>query len=96
MQETTLQSTMARHYEDWKRSGLSQIGYCTLHGLGFAKFNYWVRKFRVGKSVVDSSGFLSVEGTPSGMPILEVTRRDGHVLRFFRGADAGLIRSLLV
>lgn len=95
MQKTTLQSTMERHYRDWQQSGLSQIGYCTLHGLGFAKFNYWVRKFREDGRGSGVSGFLSVEVSPSDRPVLEVTRRDGHVLRFFRGADAGLIRSLL-
>ena len=86
---------MERHYHEWQQSGLSQIGYCTLHGLGFAKFNYWVRKFRSDKSSGAVSGFLSGSVSSPDTPILEVTRRDGHVLRFYRGAGADFVNSLL-
>ncbi|SEO00954.1 hypothetical protein SAMN05216436_12856 [bacterium A37T11] len=92
-----LQTAMRDHFDNWQLSGLSQIGYCSLHGLSFAKFNYWVRKFRGKRDAapVPQSGFLSVSVSSLGTPILEVTRKDGQVLRFYRGADAGFVKSLL-
>ena len=32
--------------EQWQRSGETQRSWCDMHGMHYAKFQYWVRKYR--------------------------------------------------
>ncbi len=94
----TLQQEMYSHYQSWQQSGLTQIGFCTLHGITFHKFNYWVRKFGSGdtKYNASSGGFLSVAiKQPSADCKIEIIRLDGTRIQFHGAVDAGYIKSLL-
>lgn len=95
---SALQQEMFNHYQSWQQSGLSQIGFCTLHGITFHKFNYWVRKFDSGdvKGKASSGGFLSVAiKQPVADCKVEIIRLDGTRIQFHGAVDAGFIRSLL-
>jgi len=95
---STLQEEMFGHYQSWQQSGLSQIGFCTLHGITFHKFNYWVRKFDSGDTNEKSSsgGFLSEAiKQPVADCKVEIIRLDGTRIQFHGAVDAGFIRSLL-
>ena len=77
---STQQQEMFSHYQSWQQSGLSQIGFCILHGITFHKFNYWVRKFdsRDTKGRSPSAGFLSVAiKQPAADCKVEIIRLDG-------------------
>jgi len=95
---STVHQEMFGHYQSWQQSGLSQIGFCTLHGITFHKFNYWVRKFDSGdsKGKTPSGGFLSVAiKEPSSDCKVEIIRVDGTRIQFHGAVDAGFIKSLL-
>ncbi len=95
---STLQQEMFVHYQSWQQSGLSQIGFCTLHGITFHKFNYWVRKFDSGdtKGKSSSGGFLSVAiKQPAADCKVEIIRLDGTRIQFHGAVDAGFIKNLL-
>jgi hypothetical protein len=93
----TLHTQMYTHYSNWESSGLSQMGYCKSAGLSFAKFNYWVRKLRRGGEGASAKtlGFLSVEVNPSGMPVLEISHKNGHRISFYQPMEASFIKELL-
>lgn len=38
--------TWQRHLKAWRESGLTQVEYCRLNGLGVKAFGYWLRKDR--------------------------------------------------
>ncbi len=96
--KSTVHQEMFGHYQIWRQSGLSQIGFCTLHGITFQRFNYWVRKFHSGdsKGKAPSGGFLSVAiKEPSSDCKVEIIRVDGTRIQFHGAVDAGFIKSLL-
>lgn len=96
--KSTVHQEMFGHYQSWQQSGLSQKGFCTLHGITFQKFNYWVRKFRSEDTKVKtpSGGFLSVAiKQPTFGCEVEIIRVDGTRIQFHGNVDAGFIRSLL-
>ena len=93
-----LQNEMYTHYQNWQNSGLTQIGFCTLHRLGFHKFNYWVRKFERAKEkpVESTSGFLAVAiKKPTGNCLVEIIRLDGTRIQFHGAVEPSFIKSLL-
>lgn len=95
---STLHQEMFSHYQNWQQSGLSQIGFCTLNGITFHKFNYWVRKFDSGiiKAEAQSGGFLSVAiKQPAADCKVEIIRVDGTRIQFHGTLDASFIKSLL-
>ena len=95
---SVLHQEMFSHYQSWQQSGLSQLGFCTLHGITFHKFNYWVRKFDSGESKGNSSsgGFLSVAiKQPSTDCRIEIIRTDDTRIQFHGAVAAGFIKILL-
>lgn len=98
--ETTrnnLHAQMYAHYCNWEASGQSQIGYCKSEGLSFAKFNYWVRKLRGEAKPISpsASGFVAVEVAPSGMPVFEISHKNGHRISFYQTIEVSFIKELL-
>lgn len=96
---TILREEMLVHYQNWQQSKLSQIGFCTLHGISFPKFNYWVKKIGRGdQKQVDKSGsgFLSVAIKPASKDCkVEIVRSDGTRILFHGAVDAAFVKSLL-
>lgn len=96
---TILREEMLVHYQNWQQSKLSQIGFCTLHGISFHKFNYWVKKIERGdQKQVDKSGsgFLSVAIKPVSKDCkVEIVRSDGTRILFHGAVDAAFVKSLL-
>jgi hypothetical protein len=41
---------MRELYDQWQTQGISKQAFCNQNGMGYHKFNYWVKKFR-GKNV---------------------------------------------
>lgn len=95
--KNALQVQMYTHYRNWEASGESQIAYCKSQGLSVAKFNYWVRKLRLGgqSRSENTSGFIALEVASGNTPILEIMHSGGHRISFYRNVDAGFIKELL-
>jgi hypothetical protein len=94
-----LREEMLVHYQNWQQSKLSQIGFCTLHGISFHKFNYWVKKIERGDQKPDKSsgsGFLSVAIKPTARDCkVEIVRSDGTRILFHGPVEAAFVKSLL-
>ena len=94
-----LHAEMYAHYSNWKASGQSQIGYCKSKGLSFFKFNYWVRKLRGDTKPASpsplASGFVTVEVAPSGVPVFEISHKNGHRISFYQTIEVHFIKELL-
>ena len=37
---------MRKLYDQWQTQGISKQAFCNHNGMGYHKFNYWVKKFR--------------------------------------------------
>lgn len=91
-------------YDQWQAQGISKQAFCNQNGMGYHKFNYWVKKFR-HKNVATTSptrGF-----SPISVPQPELVGQDQHVLaaitfssgariELFGSLDASFIRKLIL
>ena len=50
---------MFEFVEQWQRSGETQRAWCSMHGVEYAKFQYWLRKYR-NAHAEGSSGFVDL------------------------------------
>ncbi len=46
----------------WQRSGKTQRSWCSMHGVQYAKFQYWLRKYRAAEAD-DTSTFVDLVAT---------------------------------
>lgn len=94
---------MRKLYDQWQTQGISKQAFCNQNGIGYHKFNYWVKKFkseeRIG--ILPVSGFSQI---PSNEPDLAPDEKQAHaVITFPSGArlelsgflDSSLIRELV-
>jgi len=58
-----------RHLDGWRRSGLTQVGYCARHGLGIKSFGRWRQRERAAAKGVESALTLVPVGV--GTPALD-------------------------
>ena len=91
-------------YDQWQTQGISKQAFCNQNGMGYHKFNYWVKKFR-SKNVTTTSptrGFSQIS-----VPEPEVLGQDQHALaaitfpsgariELFGSLDATFIRKLIL
>jgi hypothetical protein len=59
---------MRRFFDQWQSQGISKQAFCNQNGLGYHKFNYWVKKFRPKQAspTVNVSGFTHI---PIKLPV---------------------------
>ncbi len=81
--------------EECLQSGKSQKEYSQEAGIGYAKFNYWVCKYRKQQEPSPGAGFIKVDATPvGGTGELEIIYPNGVRLKA-GGGDLSLISQLI-
>ena len=89
-----LEKQMFELVEDYLRSGKTQREYSLQSGIGRAKLNYWVCKYK-SQQVEPSAGFIRVEAASArGEQELEILYPNGVRLKSC-GADLSLISQLI-
>jgi hypothetical protein len=89
-----LQEQMYQLVESYQHTGKSQKEFCSHQGIGLAKLNYWIRKYRQQQQQ-PSAGFLKIETSlSSGQQSLEICYPNGVKLTA-SGADLLLISQLI-
>lgn len=90
-----IEGKMYEMVEDCLRSGKSQKEYSQEAGIGYAKFNYWVCKYRKQQDLSPGAGFIKVDTLPVGGPgELEILYPNGVRLKA-AGADLSLVSQLI-
>ncbi|MBW3545575.1 MAG: IS66 family insertion sequence element accessory protein TnpB [Bacteroidetes bacterium] len=88
-----LQEQMYQLVASYEQNGQSQKEFCSQQGIGLAKLNYWIRKYRQQQQ--PSAGFLKIETIPaSSQQHLEICYPNGVKLTL-SGADLSLISQLI-
>ena len=95
---------MRELYEQWRAQGISKQAFCNQNGMGYHKFNYWVKKFRPKdlSSAVPTRGFSQI---PVAQP--DVIEQNQHALaaiifpsgariELFGSLDASFIKKLIL
>ena len=79
--------------EQYQQSGKSQKAYCQATGIGLAKLNYWIRKYRQQHRI--PSGFLKIDTMPApGQQPVEICYPNGVRLTV-SGEDLSLLSQLI-
>ena len=95
---------MRELYDQWQAQGISKQAFCNRNGMGYHKFNYWVKKFRRTNSapVVSAGGFSQI---PVQQPDLieqnqqalaAITFPSGARIELFGSLDASFIKKLIL
>lgn len=86
---------MFKLVEDCLRSGKTQKEYSQQAGVGYAKFNYWMCKYRELHQQQTTAGFIKVDTLAvSQQQDLEILYPNGVRLKA-QGADLSLISELI-
>lgn len=82
------------HIEAWRRSGQSKQGYCRKHGLNRGSFQRWCG--RLSKETPAQASFIPVRlpAVAGSSHAVELTLRNGRVLRLCGDADPSWIAQL--
>ena len=90
-----LKEEMYQLVEDYQNSGKTQKEYSREAGIGYAKFNYWVCKYRA-RHPSSATGFIKIETLQDKQQPqdLEVLYPNGVKLKV-TGADLSLISQLI-
>lgn len=81
--------------EECLHSGKTQKEYCQQAGISYAKFNYWMCRYRKQHQLKPTAGFIKVDTLPiSEQQNLEIFYPNGVRLKAW-GADLSLISQLV-
>ena len=95
---------MQELYDQWQTQGISKQAFCNRNGMGYHKFNYWVKKFR-GKHAATMSatrGFSQISVPQPELlgqdqqALAAITFPSGVRIELFGSLDASFIRKLVV
>lgn len=95
---------MRELYDQWQTQGISKQAFCNQNGIGYHKFNYWVKKFR-GKNVDTAAPARGFSQIPVEVPdaieqsyhaLAAITFPSGARIELFGSLDALLIRKLVL
>lgn len=95
---------MRELYDQWQTQGISKQAFCNRNGMGYHKFNYWVKKFR-GKNVATMSpprGFSQISVPQPELvdqphyALAAITFPSGARIELFGSLDATFIRKLIL
>ena len=95
---------MRELYDQWQTQGISKQAFCNQNGMGYHKFNYWVKKFRRENVPIAAPprGFSQI---PVQQPDLidenrqalaAITFPSGARIELFGSLDASFIKKLLL
>jgi hypothetical protein len=95
---------MRELYDQWQTQGISKQAFCNQNGMGYHKFNYWVKKFH-GKNVATvapARGFSQISVpqpeliAPDQQSLAAITFPSGARIELFGSLDASFIRKLIL
>jgi len=95
---------MRELYDQWQTQGISKQAFCNQNGMGYHKFNYWVKKFRRNDvtAAIPIRGFSQI---PVQQPDLieqnqqalaAITFPSGARIELFGSLDASFIKKLIL
>lgn len=95
---------MRNLYDQWQTQGISKQAFCNRNGMGYHKFNYWVKKFRRTNSapVVSAGGFSQIPVQQSDLieqnqqALAAITFPSGARIELFGSLDASFIKKLIL
>ncbi|WP_149243432.1 IS66 family insertion sequence element accessory protein TnpA [Dyadobacter sp. 32] len=95
---------MRELYDQWQTQGVSKQAFCKQNGMGYHKFNYWVKKFHPNNfsPAVPTRGFSRIpveepEVTEQNQHLLAaITFPSGARIELFGSLDAALIKKLII
>jgi hypothetical protein len=92
---------MRQLYDQWRSEGISKQAFCNQNGLGYHKFNYWVKKFRdvSAERPVAQKGFSRIAihsqlAQPQRQVLATFVFASGARLELFAALDAAFIKEL--
>jgi len=89
-------------FDQWQTQGISKQAFCNQNGIGYHKFNYWVKKFRPKKTPVPTHGFSQIPvQQPDVMVQIQqvlavITFPSGARIELFDSLDASFLRKLIL
>jgi hypothetical protein len=95
---------MRELYDQWQTQGISKQAFCNQNGMGYHKFNYWVKKFR-HKNVapaVPTRGFNLIPVQKQDVieqnqqALAAITFPSGARIELFGSLDASFIKKLIL
>ena len=95
---------MRKLYDQWQTQGISKQAFCNQNGMGYHKFNYWVKKFR-RKNVAPVELTRGFSQIPVQQPdvieqnqqaLAAITFPSGARIELFGSLDASFIRKLIL
>ena len=90
-----LTAKMFEMVEEYQRSGKTQKQYSEQIGIAYAKFNYWVCKYRDHHQLQPAGGFLKVEAyAASQQQDMEIIYPNGVRIKA-QGLDLSLVSQLI-
>lgn len=89
----SIEEKMFELVEECLHSGKTQKQYSQEVGIGYAKFNYWVCRYRKHQQPLTTAGFIKVDTLPVSEE-LEICYPNGVRLKT-TGADLSLISQLI-
>jgi hypothetical protein len=95
---------MRELYDQWQSQGVSKQAFCKQNGLGYHKFNYWVKKFspKNPAAKVPIHGFSQIPVQQPDIMVQEqqtlaaITFPSGARIELFGSLDASFIRKLIL
>lgn len=95
---------MRELYDQWQTQGISKQAFCNQNGMGYHKFNYWVKKFR-RKNVVAAApprGFSQIPVQQldvieqNQQALAAITFPSGARIELFGSLDVSFIKNLIL
>lgn len=94
---------MRKLYDQWQTQGISKQAFCNQNGIGYHKFNYWVKKFHPKDvATVPIHGFDQIPIQHPDVIVRErqtlaaITFPSGACIELFGSLDASFIRKLVL
>ena len=95
---------MRELYDQWQAQGISKQAFCNRNGMGYHKFNYWVKKFRRENvsTAAPTRGFSQIAVQQPDLieqkqqALAAITFPSGARIELFGILDASFIKKLLL
>ena len=95
---------MRELYDQWQAQGISKQAFCNRNGMGYHKFNYWIKKIR-RENVATAAPTRGFSQIPVQQPDLieqkqqalaAITFPSGARIELFGSLDASFIKKLIL
>jgi len=94
---------MRKLYDQWRTQDISKQSFCNRNGIGYHKFNYWVKKFTSRNlAAAPTRGFSQIPveepevAVQNQHALAAITFPSGTRIELFGSLDASFIRKLIL